>query len=281
MLDAISAETTKLLRHRATWFLVWIYPVGIIFAFILAVGHDFMRQSPQGAPVLAAKWIEQTTAVWYVPAYASVLVGAFAALVFAGEYSWNTWKLVVPHRRRSVLMAAKYATMAGLLFAAFILTAGLTIFLTWLEDFLTGDPMPTGITLAALAEAHWLQALAALGPLLWTMAYTSLAAILTRSMLAALTISLVFDGVEGLFRGLAGQLSTYAPDLVLALYRGLPGYHLANLESWIVDGVAVQTRFPTGAVVEASWPVSLAVAASWIIGIVALAMFRFQRQDIN
>jgi hypothetical protein len=98
MLDAISAEATKLLRHRATWFLVWIYPFGMTVAFLLSILVFLGGDGKPGAPMSAAKWIDQTTVIWFVPGVASALIGAYAALVFAGEYSWNTWKLVVPHR---------------------------------------------------------------------------------------------------------------------------------------------------------------------------------------
>ena len=29
MLEVLRAERIKLLRHRATWFLVWIFPIGV------------------------------------------------------------------------------------------------------------------------------------------------------------------------------------------------------------------------------------------------------------
>ena len=281
MLSAISAEAAKLLRHRATWFLVWIYPIGITIVFFLAAGEAFFSPDPPKPALAASKWIEQTTIVWLVPAFATVMIGAYAALVFAGEYSWNTWKLVVPHQARWKLIAAKYVTLFGLLFLAFMLTAVLTTFYTWAENKVDGQPISDAVTMKALVEAHWLQALAALAPLLWTLAYTSLAAVLTRSMLAALTISLVIDGVEGIFGQVAGELSKYAPNLVIPLYQALPGYHLNNLENWIVEGAALQRKFPNGTIMELPWTSSLAVAAAWIFGIGAVTLMRFQKQDIN
>lgn len=281
MLSAISAEVAKLLRHRATWFLVWIYPIGITIVFFLAMGESLISPDPPKPAIAASKWIEQTTAIWFVPAFATALIGAYAALVFAGEYSWNTWKLIVPHRARWKLIAAKYVTLFALLFATFLLTAVLTIFLMWAENRVEGQAISAGITPQGLVQAHWLQALASLAPLLWTLAYTSLAAVLTRSMLAALTISIVVDGAEGIFGQVAGELSKYAPNLVIPLYQGLPGYHLNNLENWIVQGAALQRRFPNGTVMELPWTASLAVAAAWILGVGAVTLMRFQRQDIN
>ena len=42
--------------------------------------------------------------IWDVPdnAVGRYLICAFVAVVFAGEYGWNTWKLIVPHRAADV-----------------------------------------------------------------------------------------------------------------------------------------------------------------------------------
>ena len=37
MLDAISAEAMKFRRHRATWGLVWIWPIGVVFFLSMAI----------------------------------------------------------------------------------------------------------------------------------------------------------------------------------------------------------------------------------------------------
>ena len=69
----------------------------------------------------------------------------------------------------------------------------------------------------------------AVAPVLLTAAYVSLAAILTRSTVAALVIGLVITTVEQLFRGFAPLLEPLCAGLVGALYQALPGYHLANI----------------------------------------------------
>ena len=40
MLDAISAETLKFRRHRATWGLVWIWPIGLTIIWLIAIVVD-------------------------------------------------------------------------------------------------------------------------------------------------------------------------------------------------------------------------------------------------
>lgn len=283
MLSALSAEALKLTRHKATWFLVWVYPICITAIFLLAIGLGLSGvESPSAAPA-PAKWIEETATIWLVPPHmlGRYLISAYVAVAFAGEYGWNTWKLIVPHRARWMLIAAKYLVTVALLYLAYALSGALTVVLSLVEDSATGDTIPNGITASALIEAHWRGAMTALLPILLTVAYTSLAAVLTRSMVAALVIGIVVATFEQIFLNFAPLLSAYAPQLVLALFHALPGYHLANLESWMTQGAALQSRFPTGAVVALPLATSLAVTVAWISGLAALTVASFKRQDIN
>ena len=208
------------------------------------------------------------------------LAGAFVAIVFAGEYGWNTWKLIVPHRARHSLIAAKYVVALGLLICGFTLGAAMFNLLNWLKDLATGTPIPTGITAGALLKAHGLAGLAALASILLTAAYTSLAAILTRSTIAALVISLVITTLERLFRFFAPMFEPHAPGLVAGLYRLLPGYHLANLSEWLTEGRVLVVSFPSGPFSMAPGT-SLAIVAAWTLVLVALTFRVFRRQDIN
>ena len=112
MLDAFSAELLKMRRHKATWFLVWIFPIGVVLLLALGIVVDLADSSDAVIhPPLARQWIAESAAVWSVPtnSLGRILISAYVAVVFAGEYGWNTWKLIVPHRARTTLIAAKYA----------------------------------------------------------------------------------------------------------------------------------------------------------------------------
>ena len=63
MLDAISAEALKFRRHRATWGLVWIWPIGVAVIWLLAIGVDLANGEaeagaaparPAGSPTRSA-----------------------------------------------------------------------------------------------------------------------------------------------------------------------------------------------------------------------------------
>ncbi|HEY0311824.1 MAG TPA: ABC transporter permease [Allosphingosinicella sp.] len=284
MLDAIAAERLKLTRHKATWFLVWLYPALFLIGFGISVAVGLAHSGPDTAkPVTAAAWIQQTALIWKLPdqSIGRILIAAYVAVVFAGEYGWNTWKLVVPHRSRITLVAAKLATIFLLLVAALALTAIISLVFTWLEGAVRGRAVPDGVTAAALLDAHGRTALAGLAPFLFTLGSISLAAVLTRSMVAALVIGVVIAIVEKLFVGLGPFLAPYAPGLIWTLYHALPGYHLVNLASWISDGVAHKAPFPDGRIVALGWTTSLAVAAAWIAALTAGTFVAFRRQDIN
>jgi ABC-type transport system involved in multi-copper enzyme maturation permease subunit len=285
MLDAIRAEALKFTRHRATWGLVWIWPIGLIVIGVIAIIVGLVNGPGAAAgrgEATAAAWISDATAFWRVPGQGlgRYVIGAFVAVVFAGEYGWNTWKLIVPHRARSSLIAAKYVIALALLACGFVLASILFNAVGWIEDVVTGDPIPPGIAFGALIKAHGLGALASLAPLLLTTAYVSLAAILTRSTVAALMIGFFVTTAEQLFRTFAPLLALYAPTPVGALYQLLPGYHVVNVGGWITTGEVLVMPFPSGPY-SAPFAASLAIVAAWIGLLVGLTFWRFRRQDLN
>jgi hypothetical protein len=282
MLSAIRAESLKLTRHKATWFLVWLYPIGFVLIFLVAIlGSLASGDAPE--QLALDKWISDTAMVWWIPgnAIGRYLIAAFTAVAFAGEYGWNTWKLIVPHRSRTSLIAAKYVMVVVLLTLALALAAALSVLGCWLDDLVTGDTTPAGITVGGLLATHGRAALSAAAPALVTIGYASLAAILTRSTIAALVVAIVAVTVEQLIFNFGPMLSLRAPQLTWLLYHGLPGYHLSNLFGWIREGTGYVAELPRAGTVALSWGASLAAALAWIAGLAALTLVSFKRQDLN
>ena len=282
MLSVLSAEALKLSRHKATWFLVWIYPVGLLVLLLLGMAIDMAQPTAPSQPASAAKWISETAFIWLVPTagFGRYLIAAYLAVAIAGEYSWNTWKLIVPHRSRAQLLAAKLVVVTGLLYLAFLAAAVVTVTMVWAWDVATGDPIPTGVTLAAIIEAHALAAANSLPPFLYTLAFASVAAVLTRSMIATLVIAL-FVTAESTFVLIAPFLYGRMPGLISTMVHVLPGYHLHNLQSWITEGSASVAPLAQGVGVALPWQSSAAALAAWTLALGALAFVAFRRQDIN
>ena len=278
MLELLRAERIKLLRHRATLFLVWIFPIGISALITGFTVYQMIKgQGPeQGSPKTAAGFISDTIFPWQISgnAIGRYLLAAFTAVAFGGEYGWNTWKLVGPHRSRTALMAAKYATVLALITVSLVLAAVLGTVGLWLNGLLTGDPAPAGVGPAALLTAHGRAASVTALTLLLTVAYASAGATLTRSTIAGLVIAIVAITAESLI----GQLGPRFLDPTL--YQVPPSYHLANLDSWITEGRAAVRRFPK-AVVSLHWGWSLLSYAVWTGGLIAMTFTAFRKQDLN
>jgi ABC-2 type transport system permease protein len=282
MLEALSAEALKMRTHKATWFLVWLFPIAFTAIMLLMIGAGMLGVDKPEQPDVA-DWLENTTMIWFVPnnAIGRYLISAFVAVIFAGEYGWNTWKLIVPHRRRASLIAAKYALTIILFAISFVLTAALLIGLTFADDALTGDTIPAGITTALILETQSKAALAAVAPVLVAIGYASLAAVLTRSTIAALVIAIVVTTLEQIIVGFGPQLYVKFPSIVWPLYHVLPGHHIANLAEFIREGAALKREFPGGPVVDLGWTTSLGVLLAWLAALCGATFAAFRRQDIN
>jgi ABC-type transport system involved in multi-copper enzyme maturation permease subunit len=282
MLEALSAEALKMRTHKATWFLVWLFPVAFTVVMLIMIVAGMVGADKPEQPN-AADWIENSTIIWFIPnnAVGRYLISAFVAVMFAGEYGWNTWKLIVPHRARASLIAAKYALTILLFAISFALTAALLTGLNFADDALTGDTVPAGLTAALLWESHARAALAAAPPVLIAIGYASLAAVLTRSTIAALVIAIVATTFEQLIVGFGPQLYTKFPAIVWPLYNVLPGHHLESIAECIREGAAMKRAFPGGHVVHYSCGASLAILLAWIAALCGATFAAFRRQDIN
>ncbi len=282
MLDAVRAEALKLRRHRATWLMVWIYPIVTALIVAAVLVHDAF--DPPGAAekiMPAAKWIRDSTLVWEIPMSppGRFLIAGFVAVVFAGEYGWNTWKLIIPARSRWQLIAAKWAIAIGFVVAALIVADLIILLGDWLQT-LQGQKVPAGVTLAALADAHVHAGASALLPILYTVAFAATFAILTQSILATMILSIAIVILEGLVMPIGIMAYGYAPALTAGLIKVLPFYHMANLNAW-ARGAGLVMPLGPGVMLALSWATSFAALMAWIVAAGAATQMRFLRQDLN
>lgn len=282
MLDAISAETLKLRGHLATWLMVWIFPV--VVAVVTVAALIYHAVAGPGAPSPASEattWIRDSTILLRFPGSSPgrCLTAGFAALVFAGEYGWNTWKLVVPARVRWQLIVAKWVVTLGFVTAALI-AADLVSLAATAVDIARGEAVPAGVTLANVAAAHGRAVAFALVPVVYTVTLAAFFAILTRSLLAAVILSVALVIAEGLlpFASILGYAR--APGLTLALVELLPFFHLLNLGAW-ARGAGLVLPLGPGAIVSFSLATSLAAIGLWVGAAAAVFLGRFTRQDLN
>ena len=284
MLDAVRAEALKLHRHRATWLMVWIYPVLITVLVIglLIYGGVKAPSAPEKVKT-AAEWIRSSALLWNFPTSAPgrFLIAGFCAVVFAGEYGWNTWKLIIPARVRWQLIAAKWVVALGLVMISLIAADLIGMLGDWLQTF-QGDKIPEGVTAAAVFQAHAKAAAYALFPIVYTIAFAGMFAVLTQSVLATVILSIAIVVLEGMTPLISLFAYRYVPGATVMLVKTLPFFHQANL-SMSAKGVTTGLTLPLGPadIITATWWTSFAVLAAWIVAALAVTQLRFARQDLN
>lgn len=283
MLDAVRAEALKLRGHRATWLMVWIFPVGIALLLLVQLLQGLFAGPAAPMPAMtAAAWIQQSAGVLRIPLDGTgrFLIGAFAALAFAGEYGWNTWKLVIPARARWQLIAAKWMVSIGFVIAALIAADLIGLAGSALRAAIGTLDIPSGVTSGALLHAHAIAAVQALVPIIYTIAWAGLFAMLTGSLLATIGLSIAIVTLEQLLLPLAFLAQSYAPGLTAMVLPVLPFYHMANVIA-AAKGQHLALPLGNGEALALSWQASLAIVAAWIGAIGAATLARFARQDLN
>ena len=287
LVDAIRAEGFRLSKNRTAlfWSLVFVpvfsVVVGGITSFVLKGSETKIlgdtKMPPELKAALAGGTLDMGHAlVSAAGSFANPLVLLFvligAATIYAGDYRWETWRLISARNSRSNLLLAKLATVAGLALAAMalMLVASLAenliragVFDRQLAFSMTGEMAGQFLGFTGLS---WLRILQ------FTM-MGMLAAVVTRSLLAALFIPLVV-GVAQFFTPQMLMPMGVMPDAWLAVLVN-PGSATDAVKA-LIEGGASAAALPAGLAVKA-W-ISLAL---WTFGPLAAALAWFPRQDLS
>lgn len=290
MIDAVRAEWIKIIRNaRLTAALVWIFPiaaattlvVGFIISLVSGGFAAFMGQST---------WSSDLVAIWGVinrfpvNVFGRMLPLAFMAVVFAGEFQWETWRLIVPRAERTKLLLAKLAAIVLAVTLSLALASVIMVALQAAGHAALGEVYGPDLTVEMVSQAArnlLVEALIASLTLLLLGAFAAVSAFITKTVLGALMLSFGFSLVELLSLGVLALLSSWfdRPG-ILNLYRYMPNFNLENLRAWVIEGHGL-TALPFNLVVEASLGESLLFVGIWITAVVAWANSIFRRQDIT
>lgn len=283
MLSVVRAEALKLSRHPATLFLVWIYP---IFA-ALAVGLPILAALTSGArptsvAIDAHQWARQTAMMLEAPygGFGRILIAGFVAVVFAGEYGWNTWKLIIPARARAQLIVTKWIVVVGLVLAALIAADLIILAGRVLGAALTGPGRPPGLSVGLVLGAHLKVAAGVWAPILSTLAFASLAAVFTRSILPTVLLAIGAVLIEPMMGFLALAASAYAPGPVALLIKLTPFYNTANLEA-AAKGGGSTLMLAHGERLSLDPHASAVILGVWMVLAAIGTLMRFERDDLN
>lgn len=287
LVDAIRAEGFRLSKNRTAlfWSLLFVpvltVAVGALTNFVLKGSQTKLlgdTKAPEqlkamlaGGPLDIGQAIVSAAGNFANPlVLLFVLIGA--ATLYAGDYRWETWRLISARNSRSNLLLAKLATVAWLALAAMalMLVAGVVenlikaaVFDRRLSFSMTGEMAGQFLALTGLS---WLRILQ------FTMVGL-LAAVVTRSLLAALFIPLVV-GVGQFFTPQILLPMGVMPDAWLAVLLS-PGA-AADAVKAMVEGGPGAAALPDGLILKA-W-LSLAL---WTFGPLAAALAWFPRQDLS
>jgi len=271
ILQALRAELLKLTKNR--WSAFWCYAFPPIFWFITGfIFETFMRVPAMAAMLDIAAPI--TSARDGFGAYNNLFLQIFpiagAAILFAGEYRWETWRAILPRNGRHSIIIAKLITFA-IAAVLSVLGCGLAGLLVGLWDATQAANVmwpragsgSVALCLSIAFAASSLQLMATAGLVM-------LVAVFGRAMIGAIVgpfIILTVAEIASLRFRLsdAGLEAAAFPNLAFNALHQLSKDMLGD-----PDAYAVQLAVP-GAIALGIWCIVLS----------AVAIARFQRQDLS
>jgi ABC-2 type transport system permease protein len=281
--DAIRSETWRLLQNRTAMF--WSIVFVPVISLVLAIGGFLFLQSKMDGAMqtlppelklnaravdLGQSLVDAAGALAHPAVLAFLLIGA--ATVFAGDYRWETWRLITARNSRPNLImgkagAVKLLTLAGL---ALLLVASMgadvakgLIFGRSFAFAFGGDEALSFGLLALLSYVRAVQFLL----------LSLLAATVTRSLLAALFVPLVIGVGQFFLAKMSPLFGWQMGDWATMLLFPGEGYELLKV---LVQGGVEAALVPAGA----AWR-ALTGLALWSFAPFFLALWWFQRQDLS
>ncbi|GAA0869268.1 ABC transporter permease [Brevundimonas basaltis] len=288
LVDAIRAESFRLSKNRTAlfWSVLFVpiitIAIGTITQFVLKANEAKLladAEAPLGLREMMASGGQLDLAQSLVQAAGNVanpivllfvLIGA--ATLYAGDYRWETWRLISARNSRLNLMLGKLATVAGIALAAmlFMLLAAV------IENFIRAAIFDRAVVFNATGEAFGQFAgqfgLSWLRILQFTM-MGMLAATVTRSLLAALFVPLVIGVAQFFSPQMLGPMGIM-PDAWLAMLIN-PGAAVDAISAAIAGGERA-AALPDGLLLKA-W-ISLGL---WTVLPLAGALAWFEKQDLS
>lgn len=196
-----------------------------------------------------------------------------AATLYAGDYRWETWRLISARNDRASLILAKVGVVkvAAIISSLFFLIASLVFLVAQAMIYERG--LSYSVTATGLGQAGLVWLLSLVRIIQFTM-IALLTAVMTRSLLAALFVPWALGFVQGLLGQLAAPLFGWEPQAWVSQLL-LPGLAYETLKAIAMpDPLAAAP--PAGVVWKAL--VSLGL---WTLLPLAGALAWFRRQDLS
>lgn len=270
--DAFAAERYKLWRNHSALFFGFLFaPLMALLFNVALVTYLHLRNSgiPSAARIDLGDQMLRSMALGG-SSFVQIFFVAGAASIFAGEYRWETWRLLTVRNSRLNLMAAKflvYGLFAGL---SLIALACVALLSSLCDAALNGTGL--GLTMGDLL-AKWLCVfLATWAELIVLGAVTALAAVACRATTGALMAGIFFSFGQSIAMALA-----HPWEAPLSTFAALPSMSAYLLRAW-----ASGQQLAPGVIADPDkiLPAALFLLA-WIAALAGATAILFQSQDLS
>lgn len=272
LVDAIAAERFRLLRDRSTLF--WGFCFAPLVGFLLSVGGDlflrFVIKKPM--PGLAVGLVDQMikTLSNGASTFGALFLMIGAAAVLAGDYRWETWRLLTPRNTRQNLLLAKLIVVGEAVFWSMLLSAVLSAAAALIGSAINGKTLAISLLdrnpfdIVGVLSITWLEAMT-------LAALAACVGVLSRSTMGVVIACL---GVRFVQTILAGAMR--------AMEQGPPSWKLLSIPVFDADLLRAALLAPDQlGDAGGSAGVALAVLLVWTAALTAAAAWLFRRQDLT
>lgn len=280
--DAVRSETWRLLHNRtAVFWSVFFVPImslviaGVTYA-VMKANEAKILESNLSLPDMAGtldigRSLAEGAGDLANPAVLLfMLIGA--ATLYAGDYRWETWRLISARNSRPNLIFGKVLTFAGMALVALAALLLANLLSDLLKALIFARPLgfsfdaDTARRLAGFTALSWLRVVQ------FTMV-ALLAAVMSRSLLAALFVPLVLGVAQAFAVQLVAPMG-FTPDSWLSQMLN-PGLGFDALKAGLEGGTAAALAGS-----DALWK-GVVSLTFWTVAPLAGAVAWFSRQDLS
>lgn len=270
--DAIAAERFRLLRDRSTLF--WGFCFAPLIGALLSVGGDlflrFVIKKP--LPGVTVGLVDQVikTLSNGASTFGALFLMIGAASVLAGDYRWETWRLLTPRNTRQNLLLAKLIVVGEAVFWSLLLSAVLSAFAALIGSAINGKAVAMSLLdrnafdIVGVLAITWLEAMV-------LAALAACVGVLSRSTMGVVIACLGVRFVQTILSGALRMME-----------QGPPSWKLLSMPVFDADLLRAALLAPDqlGAA-SGSAGLALAALVVWTAALAAAAVWLFRRQDLT
>ena len=269
IIEALRAELYKLSRNR--WSTFWAFGFMPLFALGIGVIEQIVFHIYMGDILpFASPMQDSLGGLATFSASIFQLCGiAGAAIIFGGEYRWETWRAALTRVDRAPIMAAKMLAFALAISASLALCGVARLIVGFIDMGLTGFATWPPVDAGTIVLAHLIGFAASFLQIMVTAAFVMLVCVVSRAMTAGIVATLLtLVACE-----IASLRGNFGDDPTWLLFPNISGEAVrqsANITMGGRDGLLAHFA-----------PLGAAALVLWFILLFGAALALFMRQDLS